>query len=41
MLGIDLAKEALWDTIGRVNRWEYLTIWAIVAVMTYVGGLVD
>ncbi|PWN44571.1 hypothetical protein IE81DRAFT_310490 [Ceraceosorus guamensis] len=35
VLGIDLVKEALWDTIGRVNRWEYFTIVAIIAVMTY------
>ncbi|KAN0061125.1 hypothetical protein ACQY0O_006860 [Thecaphora frezii] len=35
VLGIDLAKEALYDTIGRVNGWEYLTIWVIVIVMTY------
>jgi len=35
VLGIDLAKEALWDTIGRVNGWEYCTIWIIVVVMTY------
>ncbi len=35
VLGIDLAKEALYDTVGRVNGWEYLTIWVIVIVMTY------
>ena len=35
VLGIDLAKEALYDTVGRVNGWEYLTIWVIVVVMTY------
>ncbi|TKY89922.1 hypothetical protein EX895_001219 [Sporisorium graminicola] len=35
VLGIDLAKEALYDTVGRVNTWEYLTIWVIVIVMTY------
>lgn len=34
LLGIDLAKEAVWDTIGRVNRWEYLTIWFIIIVMS-------
>ncbi|PWZ03688.1 hypothetical protein BCV70DRAFT_21920 [Testicularia cyperi] len=34
VLGIDLAKEALYDTVGRVNGWEYLTIWVIVIVMT-------
>ena len=35
VLGIDLAKEALYDTVGRVNGWEYMTIWVIVIVMTY------
>ncbi|EPQ26044.1 uncharacterized protein PFL1_06497 [Pseudozyma flocculosa PF-1] len=35
VLGIDLAKEALYDTVGRVNGWEYWTIWVIVIVMTY------
>ncbi|PWN52895.1 hypothetical protein IE53DRAFT_360421 [Violaceomyces palustris] len=35
VLGIDLAKEALYDTVGRVNGWEYFTIWVIVVVMTY------
>lgn len=34
LLGIDLCKEALWDTIGTVNAWEYLTIWFIVVVMS-------
>lgn len=34
LLGIDLCKEAVWDTIGRVNRWEYLTIWFIIIVMS-------
>ncbi|KAE8215967.1 hypothetical protein CF327_g837 [Tilletia walkeri] len=34
VLGIDLAKEALWDTIGRVSREEYITIVIIVFVMT-------
>ncbi|KAL9938955.1 hypothetical protein V8E36_001768 [Tilletia maclaganii] len=35
LLGIDLAKEALWDTIGRVSREEYVTIVVIVIVSTY------
>ncbi|MCO5599926.1 hypothetical protein L7F22_054033 [Adiantum nelumboides] len=35
VLGIDLTKEAVWDTIGRVNAWEYFTIWVIIFVMTY------
>ncbi|WFD30556.1 hypothetical protein MSPP1_001577 [Malassezia sp. CBS 17886] len=34
VLGIDLVREALYETIGRVNRLEYLTIVVIVAVMT-------
>lgn len=34
VLGYDLVKEAVWDTLGRVNGWEYLTIWVIVIVMT-------
>lgn len=34
VLGIDLVKEAIWDTFGRVNSWEYLTILVIVVVMT-------
>ncbi|GAA5922609.1 Vsb1p [Sporobolomyces koalae] len=34
ILGIDLVKEALWDTRGRVARFEYFTIWTIVVVMT-------
>lgn len=34
LLGIDLCKEAVWDTVGRVNRWEYLTIWFIIVVMS-------
>ncbi|GAA5842002.1 hypothetical protein JCM3766R1_005720 [Sporobolomyces carnicolor] len=34
ILGIDLVKEALWDTHGRVSRFEYFTIWTIVVVMT-------
>jgi SulP family sulfate permease len=35
VLGIDLTKEAVWDTIGRVNSGEYVTIWIIIFVMTY------
>jgi len=34
VLGIDLVKEALWDTRTRVNRLEYLTIVSIMIVMT-------
>ncbi|GAA5977360.1 hypothetical protein JCM5350_002440 [Sporobolomyces pararoseus] len=34
ILGIDLVKEAVWDTHGRVSRFEYVTIWVIVVVMT-------
>ena len=34
VLGIDLVKEALWDTRNRVNRLEYLTIVSIMIVMT-------
>ncbi len=26
MLGIELVKEALWDTFGRIHRLEYLTV---------------
>ncbi|SCV68526.1 BQ2448_647 [Microbotryum intermedium] len=42
ILGIDLVKEAVWDTYGRVSRLEYLTIWVIVFVMTvwdFVAGI--
>lgn len=35
LLGIDLVKEAVWDTFGRVNRFEYLTIWAIIIASTW------
>jgi SulP family sulfate permease len=35
VLGIDLVKEAVWDTVGRVNGWEYFTIWVILGTMTY------
>lgn len=34
VLGIDLVKEALWDTRHRVSKSEYLTIASIVVVMT-------
>ena len=34
VLGIDLVKEALWDTRHRVNRTEYITIASIMVVMT-------
>ena len=34
VLGIDLVKEALWDTRNRVNKLEYLTIVSIMIVMT-------
>lgn len=34
VLGIDLVKEALWDTRNRVNRSEYLTIISIMVCMT-------
>ncbi|TCD70373.1 hypothetical protein EIP91_003725 [Steccherinum ochraceum] len=34
VLGIDLVKEALWDTRHRVNRWEYITIASIMVCMT-------
>ncbi|GAA5908062.1 Vsb1p [Sporobolomyces salmoneus] len=34
ILAIDLVKEAVWDTHGRVSQFEYLTIWTIVIVMT-------
>ncbi|ORY75647.1 sulfate transporter family-domain-containing protein [Leucosporidium creatinivorum] len=42
ILAIDLIKEAIWDTYGRVARFEYVTIWAIVIVMTgwdFVAGI--
>ncbi|KAK8166743.1 sulfate transporter family protein-like protein [Phyllosticta citrichinensis] len=32
-LGIDLLKEALWDTFGRLRLLEYLTIITIVLIM--------
>ena len=34
VLGIDLVKEALWDTRHRVSRMEYITIASIMIVMT-------
>ena len=34
VLGIDLVKEALWDTRHRVSRTEYITIASIMVVMT-------
>ncbi|KAL6303578.1 sulfate transporter family-domain-containing protein [Sparassis latifolia] len=34
VLGIDLVKEALWDTRHRVNRAEYITIASIMICMT-------
>ncbi|GAA5986854.1 hypothetical protein JCM11641_007818 [Rhodosporidiobolus odoratus] len=42
ILGIDLVKEAVWDTWGRVSAGEYCTILAIVLTMTifdFVWGL--
>ena len=33
LLGIDLMKEALWDTFGKCHKLEYLTIVAIVLIM--------
>ncbi|THH18561.1 hypothetical protein EW146_g2464 [Bondarzewia mesenterica] len=34
VLGIDLVKEALWDTRNRVSRYEYATIVCIMVAMT-------
>ncbi|OWZ68877.1 vacuolar protein [Cryptococcus neoformans Bt85] len=34
VLGIDLLMEAVWDTRHRVNKMEYITIWAIAIGMT-------
>ncbi|EPQ53294.1 hypothetical protein GLOTRDRAFT_79414 [Gloeophyllum trabeum ATCC 11539] len=34
VLGIDLVKEAVWDTRHRVSRFEYITIISIMVVMT-------
>lgn len=42
VLGIDLVKEALWDTRHRVNRLEYVTIISIMVCMTvwdFVAGV--
>ncbi|KAF1834243.1 sulfate transporter family protein-like protein [Decorospora gaudefroyi] len=33
LLGIDLMKEALWDTFGKCHKLEYLTILVIVLIM--------
>ncbi|KAF1936307.1 sulfate transporter family protein-like protein [Clathrospora elynae] len=33
LLGIDLMKEALWDTFGKCHKLEYLTILAMVLIM--------
>jgi hypothetical protein len=34
VLGIDLVKEALWDTRYRVSKPEYITIVSIMVAMT-------
>lgn len=34
VLRIDLLMEAVWDTRHRVNKMEYITIWAIAIGMT-------
>jgi len=34
VLGIDLVKEALWDTRHRVSREEYITIASTMVAMT-------
>ena len=34
VLGIDLVKEALWDTRHRVSKPEYITIVSIMVAMT-------
>ena len=34
VLGIDLVKEAVWDTRKRVSKSEYLTIASIMLCMT-------
>lgn len=34
ILGIDLVREAVWDTYHRVARSEYVTIWVIIITMT-------
>ncbi|KAF2189622.1 hypothetical protein K469DRAFT_658613 [Zopfia rhizophila CBS 207.26] len=33
MLGIELLREAVWDTFGKLHKLEYLTIIAIVLIM--------
>ncbi|KAJ4353217.1 uncharacterized protein N0V89_004944 [Didymosphaeria variabile] len=33
LLGIQLMKEAIWDTLGRLQRLEYFTVLAIVLIM--------
>ncbi|WAQ84428.1 hypothetical protein PtA15_4A881 [Puccinia triticina] len=43
VLGIDLLKEAVWDTWGKVSWVEYGTIWAIIIAATwhdFVVGLI-
>lgn len=43
LLGIDLLKEAVWDTWGKVSWVEYGTIWSIIIAATwhdFVVGLV-
>lgn len=40
LLGYELVKEALWDTIGRVRPFEYATIAIIVVVMGAVNFVV-
>ncbi|KAF2653927.1 sulfate transporter family protein-like protein [Lophiostoma macrostomum CBS 122681] len=42
MLGIELMEEAVWDTFGKCNKLEYLTIIAIVLIMgiyDFVAGI--
>jgi len=42
VLGIDLVKEALWDTRHRTSRSEYITIVSIMVCMTvwdFVAGV--
>jgi sulfate permease, SulP family len=34
VLGIDLVREALWDTRHRVSKTEYVTILSIIVCMT-------
>lgn len=34
VLGIDLVKEALWDTRHRTSKTEYITIASIMVCMT-------